>query len=86
MKKFVVLSLVLVASLRCWAENIQDVPSLETFLWNAMKETGHYMYAGAGLQFTQQTNLYWAGIATPSLWYSFHEDKRISRHYMRGDV
>ncbi|MBI2522572.1 MAG: phosphatase PAP2 family protein [Bdellovibrio sp.] len=84
MKKFIILSLMVMVGMKCWAN--ESSPSIESSLWGAMKETGRYMYVGAGLQFTQQANLYWAGVATPSLWYSFQEDKRVSNHYMRGDV
>jgi len=64
-----------------------DIPGVSSnALWADVKDTGHLMWRGSGLQFTQKTNLYYVAMAAPALWYSFDNDKRLSNHYMRGDI
>jgi membrane-associated phospholipid phosphatase len=40
--------------------------------------TFNYLLHGSYLQFTQPGNLLYAGVAAPSLWYSFEHDQRLS--------
>jgi|GEM_PF-640189 len=54
--------------------------------WNDFKNTGHLMWRGASRQFGQKTNLYYLGMGVPATWYAFEHDKRISNHYMTGNV
>lgn len=41
-------------------------------------QTFSYLLHGSYLQFTQPSNLLYAGAAAPALWYSFDQDKRLS--------
>lgn len=45
-----------------------------------------YLAYGSFAQFQEKNNLYYAAAAAPMLWYSFEEDKRISRNARRKNV
>lgn len=64
----------------------EDQISAKGEFWTDFKNTGHLMWRGAGRQFTQKTNLYYVGMGVPATWYAFEHDKRISNHYMTGNV
>lgn len=48
--------------------------------WSGLKTSFSYLFQGSYLQFQEKNNLYYAAAATPLLWYSFDQDKRISNH------
>lgn len=54
--------------------------------WRELKNTFSYMKEGSLQQFTEKNNLYIAAAATPILWYSFKEDKRLSNHAMNKKI
>ncbi len=57
----------------------------ETY-WEGLKSSVSLFYQGSYMQFTAKNNLYYAGAALPALWYSFEEDKRITRHQMKKHI
>lgn len=54
--------------------------------WDGLRSSLTYFYQGSYLQFTEKNNAYIAAAAVPSLWYSFEEDKRITRHAMTKNI
>ena len=47
--------------------------------WNDFKYTFFLVFRGGYRQFTVRNNLYYAGLAAPSLWYAFdHDDRMVS--------
>ena len=46
--------------------------------WKGLKTSFNYLYVGSYQQFQEKNNLYYAGLAVPTLWFSFDRDKRIS--------
>jgi undecaprenyl-diphosphatase len=48
--------------------------------WDGLKTSFTYLLKGASLQFQEKNNLAYASVAAPVLWFSFNEDKRISKN------
>lgn len=59
--------------------------STKTYLEGLTKSFSYLAY-GSYAQFQEKNNLYYAVAAAPMLWYSFEEDKRISRSARRKNI
>lgn len=69
-----------------FAKNLSAAELTGETYWNGLKSSVTLLYQGSYMQFTAKNNLYYAGAAVPSLWYSFHEDKRITHNAMKKSI
>jgi membrane-associated phospholipid phosphatase len=69
-----------------FSQSLSSAELNATTYWEGIKSSFSYFYQGSYMQFTAQNNLYWAAGATPALWYSFEEDKRISNNARKKHI
>lgn len=81
MKRFSIFVIILFFS-----KNLSSTELTTENSWEGLKSSLTYMYQGSYLQFTAENNFYIAAAATPTLWYSFKEDKRISENAQRKNT